>query len=227
IRDPFRFGPTPTAPPVHHVATATVSAPPRSAQPVLTSIVFDNDPQATIRYQDHDYSVRVNSLFAEFRVIGIARDHVTLDRAGETVALKLRPKGECHVSFRRRFPRPAPAVAALALAPALLAAAMGVAPPPCGAAPTPDMQKPVTLDAEDAPLPNVLKILAEKGGLNVITGVGVSSGRITIHMKDVPIDQAVNLVVRAAGLGYERIGNSVLIADPRALKEETGLSSYV
>jgi type IV pilus assembly protein PilQ len=87
--------------------------------------------------------------------------------------------------------------------------------------------RPITLDAEDAPLPSVLKILAEKGDLNIITGPSVAAGRLTVHMKDVPVDQAVNLVVRAAGLAYERIGNSILVADPRALKEETGLSSYV
>ncbi len=112
------------------------------------------------------------------------------------------------------------------LALAMLGAPVLLAPPLRAAAP-PDLQKQVTLDAEDAPLPSVLKILAEKGDLNIITGVGVTAGRITIHMKDVPIDQAVNLVVRAAGLGYERIGNSILVADPRALKDETGLTSYV
>jgi len=85
----------------------------------------------------------------------------------------------------------------------------------------------ITLDAEDAYLPTVLKILAEKGELNIITGPGVSAGRLSIHMKDVPIDQAVNLVVRAAGLAYERIGNSILVAEANSLKEETGLSSYV
>lgn len=85
----------------------------------------------------------------------------------------------------------------------------------------------VTLDAEDAYLPSVLKILAEKGNLNIITGPGVTAGRLSIHMKDVPVDQAVNLVVRAAGLAYERIGNSILVAEPRALEKETGLSSYV
>lgn len=85
----------------------------------------------------------------------------------------------------------------------------------------------ITLDAEDAYLPSVLKILAEKGDLNVVTGPGVTGTRISIHLRDVPIDQAVNLVVRAAGLAYERIGNSILVADARSLKEETGLSSYV
>jgi type IV pilus secretin PilQ/predicted competence protein len=85
----------------------------------------------------------------------------------------------------------------------------------------------ITLDADDAYLPSVLKILAEKGNLNIITGSGVATERLTIHMKDVPVDQAVNLVVRAAGLAYERIGNSILVADAKILKEETGLSSYV
>ena len=89
------------------------------------------------------------------------------------------------------------------------------------------LDKLVTLDADDANLPAVLKILAEKGDLNIVTGPGVSSGKLTIHMKDVPIEQAVNLVVRAAGLAYERIGNSVLVADEKSLHEETGLSAYV
>ena len=90
-----------------------------------------------------------------------------------------------------------------------------------------DSGKLITLDAEDAYVPSVLKILAEKGGLNIVTGPGVTTGRLSIHLKDVPVDQAVNLVVRAAGLAYERIGNSVLVADPNSLKQETGLSSYV
>src|SRR5262245_7535703 len=99
---------------------------------------------------------------------------------------------------------------------------------PGSAAPPPPVADPnVSLDADDAYLPSVLKTLAEKGGLNIITGPGVTAGRLSIHMKDVPIDQAVNLVVRAAGLAYERIGNSVLVADARSLEKETGLSSYV
>ena len=88
------------------------------------------------------------------------------------------------------------------------------------------LDRPISLDADDASLPAVLKILAEKGDLNIVTGPGVSAGKITIHLKDVPVEQAVNLVVRAAGLAYERIGNSILVADAKALRDETGLSSY-
>ncbi len=85
----------------------------------------------------------------------------------------------------------------------------------------------VSLDADETSLPAVLKILAEKGGLNIITGPGVAAGKLTIHIKDVPVEQAVNLVVRGAGLAYERIGSSILVADAQSLKAETGLSSYV
>lgn len=85
----------------------------------------------------------------------------------------------------------------------------------------------ITLDAEDAYLPSVLKILAEKGDLNIITGPGVTGGRLSLHMRDVPVEQAVDLVVRAAGLSYERIGNSILVADQRSLQAEVGRSSYV
>ncbi len=89
------------------------------------------------------------------------------------------------------------------------------------------MSNPVSIDADKAALPGVLKVLAEKGNLNIVTGPGVTDALITVHFKDVPVDQAVNLVVRAAGLAYERIGNSILVADAKSLRDETGLSSYV
>jgi type IV pilus secretin PilQ/predicted competence protein len=104
-----------------------------------------------------------------------------------------------------------------------LALVLGAAFPALAQAP----DRVVSLDAADADLPRVLQILAERGGFNLITGPGVNAGRISVRMKDVPVEQAVNLVVRAAGLAYERIGNSILVADPQSLKEETGLSSYV
>jgi type IV pilus secretin PilQ/predicted competence protein len=91
---------------------------------------------------------------------------------------------------------------------------------------TPAPERGITIDADNSSISEVLKVLADRGRLNIVTGPGVTEGRISIHIKDVPVDQAVNLVVRAAGLAYERIGNSILVADSRYLKEETGLSSY-
>lgn len=86
----------------------------------------------------------------------------------------------------------------------------------------------VTIDADDAFLPSVLSILAEKSGYNIVTGPGVNKEeRISVHLKDVPIEQAMNLVVRAAGLSYEIVGRSFLVAPSRQLKEQVGVTSYV
>ena len=86
----------------------------------------------------------------------------------------------------------------------------------------------VTVHAEDAHLPSILAILAKESGYNIVTDPNVNrQEKISIHLDDVPIEQAINLVVRAVGLGYEVVGNSFLIADPKKLKEEVGVSSFV
>jgi len=90
------------------------------------------------------------------------------------------------------------------------------------------LAKTVTLDADDAFLPSILSILAEKSGFNIVTGPGVNrQERISVHLKDTPIEEAINLVVRAAGLSYEIVGNSFLVAEAEALANEVGLSAYV
>jgi type II secretory pathway component GspD/PulD (secretin) len=90
------------------------------------------------------------------------------------------------------------------------------------------LQKLVTIDAEDAFLPSILAILASESGYNIVTGPGVNKEeRITVHLKNTPIEQAMNLVVRAAGLSYEIVGGSFLVAPADKLRAEAGLTSYV
>jgi len=90
------------------------------------------------------------------------------------------------------------------------------------------LSKTVTIDADDASLPTVLSILAAESGYNIVTGPGVNKQeRISIHLKNTPIEEAMNLVVRAAGLSYEIVGKSFLVAEARKLEEEVGLTSYV
>ena len=92
----------------------------------------------------------------------------------------------------------------------------------------PGLQKLVTIDAEDAFLPSILAILADESGYNIVTGPGVNKEeRVSVHLKNTPIEQAMNLVVRAAGLSYEVVGKSFLVASAKKLKEEVGLTSYV
>ncbi|MBN1576473.1 MAG: hypothetical protein JW913_07975 [Chitinispirillaceae bacterium] len=88
-------------------------------------------------------------------------------------------------------------------------------------------RSPITLTAKDASLSEILRVLAERSGMNFVAGEGVQKEKITLILNNTPLDEAINLLVRAAGLSYEVIGNSVLIAEPDKLKEEVGLASYV
>lgn len=86
----------------------------------------------------------------------------------------------------------------------------------------------VTVHAEDAHLPSILAVLAKESGYNIVTDPNVNrQDKISIHIDDVPIEQAINLVVRAVGLSYEVVGNSFLIAETKKLKEEVGITSHV
>ena len=77
-------------------------------------------------------------------------------------------------------------------------------------------QPKITLHAENSRLSTVLSILAEESGYNIVTGPNVSKeDMISIHLDDVDIEQAINLIIRASGLGYEIVGNSILVADAK------------
>ena len=51
----------------------------------------------------------------------------------------------------------------------------------------------VTVHAEDAHLPSILAILAKESGYNIVTDPNVNrQEKISIHLDDVPIEQAIN-----------------------------------
>ena len=86
----------------------------------------------------------------------------------------------------------------------------------------------VTIHTVDTNLPDLLAILAEESGFNIVTGPNVNASELlTIHLDNVPIDQAINLIVRAAGLSYEIVGNSILVAHADKLTEDVGVMPYV
>ena len=86
----------------------------------------------------------------------------------------------------------------------------------------------VTIHAVETSLPDLLAILAEKSGYNIVTGPNVNeSEMLTIHLDNVDIDQAINLIVRAAGLSYEIVGNSILVANQEKLNQDAGIMPAV
>ena len=86
----------------------------------------------------------------------------------------------------------------------------------------------VTIHAEDANLSTILSIIAEDSDYNIVTGPSVSSGKkLTIHLDDTPILEALDLIIRASGLSYEVKGKSILVAESSKLNEEIGLSPHI
>lgn len=72
----------------------------------------------------------------------------------------------------------------------------------------------ITLDFQDVDVRTILQILAKESGLNIVASDSVQ-GRMTLNLKNVPWDQALDLVMQARGLDMRRQGNIINIA-PRA-----------
>ncbi|MFT3922364.1 MAG: type IV pilus secretin PilQ [Myxococcales bacterium] len=81
----------------------------------------------------------------------------------------------------------------------------------------------IDLDFKDADIHNILRLLAEVGGVNVVTSDDVS-GSVTIRMRDVPWDQALDVILQAKGLGAERKGNLIRVAPQEVLEKERELA---
>jgi type II secretory pathway component GspD/PulD (secretin) len=93
--------------------------------------------------------------------------------------------------------------------------------------PNPLLRNPISLNAQDASLSEILKVLADRSSMNFVAGEGVQKAKISIILNKTPMSEAIDLIVRAAGLSYEIIGNSVLIGEAGKLKDEVGQSGYV
>jgi type IV pilus assembly protein PilQ len=92
---------------------------------------------------------------------------------------------------------------------------------------------PISLDFKDGDLIDLFRLMSEISGLNIIVNPGIT-GRVSLSVKEVPWDQALDLILKTQGLGYTVDGNVVRIArladlqkeeqDRRNLKKEKELS---
>jgi type IV pilus assembly protein PilQ len=71
--------------------------------------------------------------------------------------------------------------------------------------------KTVSLDVQGTDVRDVLRLLAETGGVNILAS-GEVQGTITVRLVDVPGEQALEAVLKLTGLAQERQGNIILVA---------------
>ena len=74
----------------------------------------------------------------------------------------------------------------------------------------------LSLNFQDIEVRAVLQLLADFTGLNLVTSDTVG-GRITLRLKNVPWDQALDLILKTRGLSMRQTGNVVLIAPTEEL----------
>ncbi len=80
--------------------------------------------------------------------------------------------------------------------------------------------KPISLDLLDADLKNVLRLLADITGKNMVIEPDVA-GRVTIKVEKVPWDQVLDMILAMNDLGKEERGNVIRIARLAKLKQES------
>jgi type IV pilus assembly protein PilQ len=78
---------------------------------------------------------------------------------------------------------------------------------------------PISLDFQGADLRAVLRTFAEISGLNMVIDPAVT-GTVDVALRDVPWDQALDIILRANKLGYVVDGTIVRIAPLTALADE-------
>ncbi len=104
------------------------------------------------------------------------------------------------------------------------------APPPVPQAPTSSEQvantnqkkyggHPISMDFQGVDLRSVLRVFAEESGLNMVLDPAVQ-GTVDVQLRDVPWDQALDMILRANKLGYIVDGTIVRIAPLAVLADE-------
>lgn len=76
----------------------------------------------------------------------------------------------------------------------------------------------VSCDLKNADLSDVLKLFSDQTGENIILGPNIQgTSSVTIRLEKVPLEKALNLVLRINDLDYRRIGNVIVIDSPEHL----------
>ena len=84
----------------------------------------------------------------------------------------------------------------------------------------------LSLNFQNIEIRSLLQVIADFTNFNIVTSDTVT-GAVTLRLKDVPWDQALDIILQAKGLGMRKVGNVLLIApkDELAAKDKLDLES--
>jgi len=76
----------------------------------------------------------------------------------------------------------------------------------------------ILLDVQDADIKAVLRLLAEQGNVSIVSGDDVK-GTVTLKMKDVSWEQALDTILTITGLGKKQVGNVITVMNLDKMKK--------
>jgi type IV pilus assembly protein PilQ len=79
--------------------------------------------------------------------------------------------------------------------------------------------KKITIDIQDADIINVIRLIGDVSGKNVVIGEDVK-GKVTVKLKNVPWDQALDVVLKTKDLGREDRGGIIRVVPQAKLDAE-------
>jgi type IV pilus assembly protein PilQ len=79
--------------------------------------------------------------------------------------------------------------------------------------------KKITIDMQDADIINVIRLMGDVSGKNVVIGEDVK-GKVTVKLKNVPWDQALDVVLKTKDLGREERGGIIRVVPQAKLDAE-------
>lgn len=79
--------------------------------------------------------------------------------------------------------------------------------------------RPITLDFKDADIRTVMQVFADFTKMNLVLSDSVQ-GKVTVFLKDVPWDQALDIVMRSKGLVSSQSGNVLLVSTPAEVSND-------
>jgi type IV pilus assembly protein PilQ len=84
----------------------------------------------------------------------------------------------------------------------------------------------LSLNFQNIEVRALLQVIADFTNFNIVTSDTVT-GNVTLRLKDVPWDQALDIILQAKGLGYRKSGNVIWVApkDELATKEQLELEA--
>jgi type IV pilus assembly protein PilQ len=160
----------------------------------------------------------VDVITASGTITGVPASSVTAAQPRSAAPAAVPPAVSSAPAAAPAAPRGTPLQLALAPVPAAAAPQQPAAPPPPAGA-----QRftgfPISLDFQDVDLRAVLRTFSQISGLNIVIDPSIQ-GTVNVNLRDVPWDQALDIILKANRLGYVVDGTVIRIAPLTVLAEE-------